>query len=202
MTPLRLHGANPEQLREVAVEWWARPLAKALLKAVPGLPAIRLRITAGQDGRLVGRLHPEQEEAPAGWMAQVEQASQRLFLASADALDEDEGFWRAFSAWCPPEAEVDVLRFERNERDQAVSTWLAEPWCRDDESPAAARFLAEAHGALDPDVRDLLEGLEALNQRDALAAATRALAEALAHLPGAQIRERAARLTALLEQLS
>lgn len=202
MTPLRLTGASPAQLREVAVMWWASPLAAALLREIPGLPGVRLRISASGEGNLVGRLLPE-EKTPTSWDARVEEASRRLFLAGADALDGDEGFWRAFSPIARPGAETDVLRFTLGDRGRCEHSWLVEPWCADAESPAEVRFKARAHSDLDPDVAEVLEGLEALDQRDALAAAAATLVDALRYARGGSdsVRAKAARLRALLNQL-
>lgn len=201
MTPLRLHGADPAQLREVALAWWAAPLASVLLQEAPEATAVRLRISADGEGRLVGRLRPE-KGTTAGWAGRVEAAARRVLLAGADALDDDEGFWRAFSSYCPPDSAVDVLRITCDERGNSKAEWLAEPWCDDAHAPAEVRYRAQARGELDPDVAEVLDGLEALDQRDALAVAAMSLIEALRYTRGPEPREALGRLEALLRQLS
>ncbi|MEL6343632.1 MAG: hypothetical protein AAFV53_10915 [Myxococcota bacterium] len=215
--PLKLFGQDPAALREMARTWWARPLAGALMADRPQLQELVLAVKGIDEQRVMGRLFPRTRvgQMPPSWQARLAAASQQLFCAPVDAMDEDEGFARAFAPYCVEGAWAPVILFERKplrnaspnrkgDRRFIVSTeWIGVAQCKDADSPPEKlrrkRLLATP---LDPQVEALLDGIEALDQLDRLSAAMLSLLDKLRYSHSDRyLREAAGILQARLEEL-
>ena len=217
LSPLRLIGRAPQDLRQMCRDWWISPLAGALLAARPREQALSFVICRTPEGGVQGRLVPEgqAERLPRGWAGLVEKHHQQLFCAPLGALDADPGFawaWEPFCAEAPGTWTVAVrLRraplsyHARGERSFSVQLEdVAVRRCADDASAAAQQRRTQLAAApLDPGVEALLAGLAALDQRDRILEPLILLHDALFHRrTDAEVQAALGRLLAALEGAS
>jgi hypothetical protein len=188
MMSLRLLGTGGEDLRAMAIDWWASPLAVTLLRTHTGLGSIALELSWREDA-VIGRLTARRPIA-----RELAVLSRRFFDAPIDALDHDPAFTEAFGPFCPPTGSAVFARF----------TLDSSPYPRLVVERCGVRLTQDTPRpilpVLDPDVEAVLKGLDRLDLRDDLARACAALHEALSRQDRDAVRAALAPLKALLRQ--
>ncbi len=162
MNPLFLVGVDAEDLREMALDWWAAPLARAALIHERG-PASVVLVLSADGGQVRGRLRGGSGQSIDRILAPI---SRRLLDASLDALGEDPAFSEAFGPFCPESGEVIFARFTI-ERLATGYRRLVTEVCGERLRPDEKRAVVEA---LDPDVAAVIDGLATRDRHNALAA--------------------------------
>lgn len=171
MSPLFLVGVDAADLREMALDWWAAPLARAVLLHDRGPTSVVLVLSA-EGGKVRGRLRGGSGQSIDQLLAPI---SRRLLDAPLGALDADPAFSEAFGPFCPESGEVIFARFTI-ERLATGYRRLVTEVCGKRLRPDAARAVVEA---LDPDVAAVIDGLATLDRHDALAATSLQLVTAI-----------------------
>lgn len=160
MTPLRLPPMWADELPEVLCGWLLAPLAEWLVTRDPKLDEVRLIGVTENGFRLV--LRPA--EARSGWDKRARAAFAAVLDAAPDALDADPVLLEQLAPQLPP-GETLLATATRDRRYARGEGWFVKrAWV----GPALEKAPKPAL-EVDPEVADLVAGLQAMDDADTLA---------------------------------
>lgn len=162
MSPLRLPPMWADELPAALTTWFFAPTASWLIQRDPKLDEVRLIGIMEDTPRL--ELRPSRPRA--AWALQVREAFAAALDARPDALDADPQLLKHLAPALPP-GETLLATARRGRPYYKGQGWNVETsWVGPELQPAAPSKPPEG---LDPEVAELLAGLQAMDDADVLA---------------------------------